>query len=236
MAKNLKHPINDNEFQLYDNNDSQRILKIEVPVNLPNSGVPQTRKFVLRENIPDFTNLGGTMTSSFTAGWGLSYKIDATAGNIIVTIPAAATANGDYFIQLHRVDTSVNIVTVFCEISQYFYELLGSTNGNAFTMKTGGTVNIRSIGTVPVVTNYQGIATVSRLWVPTDAVAGSPVVWHDILDTTTLTLSGTAIVTLNNKGSLGAGFNITQGTAGSRPTLVGTSGVKGAYASFDGGH
>lgn len=69
---------------------------------------------------------------------------------------------------------------------------------------------------------------------PTDAAIGSPVVWHDILDTTNLTLSGTAIVTINNKGSLGAGFNITQSALPARPTLVGISGESGTYASFDG--
>lgn len=222
-------PLLDTEFTLVDTDDTNRVVRLEIPATIANSGVPQTMTIMRRENIPDFTNLGGLETLNFTANWGGRSIINATGGDIIVTIPPCSAANSNFFINLTRVDASANTVTVIAPTNQPFFDSY-IENVSIFTLEVGGTVNIRSLGTLPVITNINGVGSFSRLWHPQDLTTG-PVIWLSFRHPSQVpTLTGSSIDSVTNLGSLGA-LTFTA-TGASRPTINSTTSP--LYADFDG--
>lgn len=183
-----------------------------------------------RENVADFVNLTdpSASASSFTAAWGNGYRVDASAGNILIPLALVDATNANKFIQIHRVDNSANKVVVIAATGQNFFQILGQTDSNIFEVKKGGTVNVRSIGTLPVVTNYDGVSSVSRLWLPTDAGA-DPVVWYNLRDATGRNLTGSTINQLNNLGTLGSAWNLP--SVGAATALINNQ-----HADFAGGY
>jgi hypothetical protein len=57
------------------------------------------------------SQLATTQTSSFTAGSAFSYAADATAGAIVVSLPAANVSSGKQY-NIRKIDSSINTVTV----------------------------------------------------------------------------------------------------------------------------
>ena len=178
---------------------------------------------------------GATITADTTLAdfGGVHYAVDATAGNIAIILPTAVGNSGE-FVEFLRIDGSVNTVTVFTSTPTQAFSGI-QQNAIGIGLKSLGGLTVSSDGTNPVVRSWRLPLNVSRLWSPSDAIAGTPVLWHDILDTAELVVSGAAITGLGNKGSLGVGYDMLQATPTAQPTLVGTSGIAGSYAQFDGG-
>ena len=71
--------------------------------------------------------------------------------------------------------------------------------------------------------------TTSTAWTP----SGKAHMWYDAADTSTISVSGSAVTQWNDKGS--AGVNLTQGTAANRPTSGTTTLNSKNVIAFDGG-
>lgn len=81
--------------------------------------------------------------------------------------------------------------------------------------------------------NILGIVASQQAAVAPQYPTGKASVWYDAADTSSISVSGTAVTQWNDKGSLG--LNLTQGTAGNRPTS-GTTTLNGKNViTFDGG-
>ena len=81
--------------------------------------------------------------------------------------------------------------------------------------------------------NILGIIASQQAAVAPQYPDGKASVWYDAADTSSISVSGTAVTQWNDKGSLG--LNLTQGTAANRPTS-GTTTLNGRNViAFDGG-
>lgn len=81
--------------------------------------------------------------------------------------------------------------------------------------------------------NILGIVASQQAAVAPQYPTGKASVWYDAADTSSISVSGTAVTQWNDKGS--KGLNLTQGTAGNRPTS-GTTTLNGKNViTFDGG-
>ncbi len=77
------------------------------------------------------------------------------------------------------------------------------------------------------------VAGITGGYINPDYPFGKASIWYDAADTSTISVSGTAVTQWNDKGSLG--LNLTQGTAANRPTS-GTTTLNGKNViTFDGG-
>lgn len=168
--------------------------------------------------------------AAFTAAWGSTHQVDASAAGFTVTVPTAVGNTGS-FIELVRRDASANVITVRAAAGQVFDQLAAGTP-QTFTLGPRGSVRIFSNGTNPIVVDTSGVAAVSRLWLPSDASA-APVVWFSFRDLTRMTLVGSTVSAMTNRGSLGATHDLLQAVAASRPTL--DNAAAPSYATFDGG-
>lgn len=231
--------LEDNKFTLSNTVDSTRKVAFNIdsdfPIGTSQYDMPRplagSNRLVIRENVPDFGNLEATSISNFTATWGSRHAINATAGDIVMLLPVVSSANQNAFINLTRIDNSLNKVTVIAPLNQSFFDSY-IVPFEVFTMMPGSTVNIRSIGTFPVITNINGVATVSRLWMPNDA-STAPVIWYNFSNLGSLTLNGLTVSAINNLGTLGATHNLTQISDIAQPTINSTTSPQ--YATWDGG-
>lgn len=192
-------------------------------INLPNLG---GYAYIL-EALPT-----GIQTASFTAAWGQDYVVSAASGDITVTLPAAATANTNVPIRISREDDTNNVVTVRTATGQVFAFLTTEGTAVQVTLFGGRTLEVISTGTAPYIRDRTAVDLVSRLWLPTDA-GTQPWVWYSFRDAATITLAGTSVTAITNKGSGGTTYNLSQGTGSARPTI--NSSTSPQYATFDGG-
>lgn len=81
--------------------------------------------------------------------------------------------------------------------------------------------------------NILGIVASQQAAVAPQYPDGKASVWYDAADTSSISVSGTAVTQWNDKGSLG--LNLTQGTAGNRPTSGVTTLNGKNVITFDGG-
>lgn len=153
--------------------------------------------------------------------------INASGGNINITLPAPTAVNAGRWLRFIRIDNSVNIVRI---ISHNVLNSFSGLTGNAIVveMNTGNSIEFISINSLAVIKEISGISKTQRLWLPDDA-STDPVVWYNFRNAGSLTLSGTEITGITNLGTGGAGFNlIKNNTFG--PTLISNQ-----YADFAGG-
>lgn len=157
--------------------------------------------------------------------------INATSGNITITLPTPTTANAGRRLEFIRIDNSVNIVRIITQnISSVFSALIGGPI--LIEMKTGGRIEIISIASNHVLKDISGVSKTQRLWLPSDA-STSPVVWYSFNDLANLTHAAGRVSAMTNKGTGGAGYNLVQATGTSQPLLDSTT--TPTKAAFDGG-
>lgn len=76
-------------------------------------------------------------TANFTAGTALIYTIDATSGNVTVTLPSAATTTGRWYI-FKRTDSSTNTVTIGSRVLTENQTLFLYSDGSAWNSLLNG--------------------------------------------------------------------------------------------------
>lgn len=220
IATSAGASFTDTNFTIRDSSDLTRQAQFNVadsPTGTTTSyQLPSTAgTLAVRENIPAFTNMNAEQTTSFTANWGNHYTINAAAGSIVVTLQACSALNSNLMMLLQREDDSANTVTVVAPTGQPFFQLISSTNTHSFTMTPGGTVSLRSLTTLPVVTDRNGISTISGLWLPITGNIPSIMGWWDARQGTSTTTDAALFGTWND--SSGAARNATQVTSGNQP-------------------
>lgn len=173
-------------------------------------------------NITSPVLTGSTVVSALvilaTTDWDKQIPVDATSGNISVQLPTAV-GNSGKSIRVVRIDSSVNIVTVYAR----YDEGIGGIHAgaDAIGLKATGMITVKSNGAQPVLAAWENPASVSRLWMPSDLTgqvgwykpdalaAGSLATWTDSFGLNNVTASATVptVATGGQNGYNKVGFN-----------------------------
>ena len=125
--------------------------------------------------VEGYTNQAVISNTTLTS-WGIIVNVDASAGAVTITLPASS-GNTNKAIRFYRVDSSTNTVIVQRAGSEVFQQA-GAVGVSMLILKSGqGQItDVRSNGSNPEIINGSGIASIQRLWLPSDA-AVAPTLW-----------------------------------------------------------
>jgi len=92
-------------------------------------------------------SLNPIQTATFNASWGNIYFADASAGSIVITLPASVSIQQGNSIIVNRTDSSANSVTIIANGTETYLGM--QATATKVSLKSNGSVKINCTGTQP---------------------------------------------------------------------------------------